>query len=166
MNVRDNDHPLALVADPAGTVTVHGDYSARVTSEDDASVYECPACLKRFSTPSNLERHHNNNRMCRQWIGMGKAAITQTGRMWDLEKVRGSEKLTGTLIRSLLDNTSQRCVGCERYYECNSALNRHYKSSLVCDRIRALGVIDSMQHVILQSSDSVSNWASITASEK
>jgi hypothetical protein len=144
------DFPLAhhTVSDDA--VTVHGEYCTHVTNNDDASVYDCPACLKRFSKPSGIERHHANNRTCSRWIALGKLAICDR-RTWNLDTVRGSEKLRGTLIKSLLDSNPDKplsCVGCEHRFETNSSMNRHYKTSLVCDRIRALGVIDSLAALV------------------
>lgn len=141
-NVQENDHPLTL---ETAEERIHGDYSARATKEDEIVVFECPACLKKFTSASNLERHLANNHACKNWIEMGKAALTDRPQ-WDLEHLRGSEKLTGTLIKSLIEGEEKttRCVACDHHFGNNSALNRHYKSSLVCDRVRALNVLNDL----------------------
>jgi hypothetical protein len=87
---RAHDEHLAL---ETADEYIHGDYS-RSPDADRVSVYACPACLKRFTSASNLDRHLVNNSTCKRWIDMGKADIG--GRTdWDLEHLRGSESLQG-----------------------------------------------------------------------
>jgi hypothetical protein len=147
MNVPHDEHPLAL---ETADEYIHGDYSTQPTDADRVSVYACPACLKRFTSASNLDRHLVNNSTCKRWIDMGKADI-DSRTDWDLEHLRGSEKLTGTLIKSLVDGTDKAtpsCVCCDHVFANNSALNRHYKTSLVCDRVRALNVLNTLACIV------------------
>lgn len=136
------EHPLE-----AGPETLHDDYSA-VRLPGAVRVAECPACGKWFTSGANLDRHLANNRACTCWLELGTTAMRTARAGGKVGAVRAANHptvfLTGNEISAILRGVDASCMLCKHAYADNSSLNRHYKTSSVCDHFRGLRVAEAV----------------------
>lgn len=119
----------------------------------------CEACTKKFVDSSSLSRHLRNFPVCQRWID--SAPQSGTASVVNIAHLRANPNLTGSSIAMALgpEGLSKRvtpkgdahdkvhvndCGACGRAFQSTSALNRHFKSSLVCDRMRANTMLESL----------------------
>jgi hypothetical protein len=85
--------------------------------------------------------------VCQRWLDSAHASGENA---LDLSMLRADPGVTGSYLAEALsggDIASGSCTDCRacgRAFESTSALNRHLRSSLVCDRWRASKVLDKL----------------------
>ena len=99
------------------------------------AVAACEACGKRFASRWNLQRHLVRSPACKAWA----CAELVTMRAASEEAVAAAP-LRGTDIEAILQPSGDDCPHCGRRFSSVSCLNRHFRSSVICDRWRALEV--------------------------
>lgn len=121
----------------------------------------CAACHKTFSTAGNLARHLASSIVCTSWLDACPAAFASSLRGspdmadWDLDRKHAfdgeprpvdttDDILTGTLLLDHLLSRDTVCPYCLRMFSTVGCVNRHYKTSLVCDRWRASKLLELM----------------------
>jgi hypothetical protein len=133
----------------------------------DAGVIVCEACTKTFLDGPSLDRHHRNFPVCQQWIDaqLDGARQSYPSSLLNISHLCANPNLTGSNLAMLLGNgggiggrsncllgetrqsngaPANDCKACGRAFSSTSALNRHFKNSLVCDRMRASALLDSL----------------------
>jgi hypothetical protein len=169
----DNDDDTvygAHATDP--TSQDHAAHTAAHTANDHAAPAAqksvCAACTKPFVNGASLARHLHNFPVCQRWIE--HAPKRSSSYLVNMKQLCANPRLTGTNLALLLasggDQISESpsradanlfrkhgCGACGREFSSPSALNRHYKSSLVCDRIRA----STLLHTIAEESKRMTN---------
>lgn len=115
---------------------------------------KCRACNRDFSTSGNLKRHQKNSHVCVNWIDnmTYKNDIHQIG--VTLEPVSiytkdftpfinaldiSSEKL----INQIIPKSDTSCKYCGREFSTISSLNKHQKSSKICDRWKQHDILEN-----------------------
>lgn len=124
----------------------HTEHNSSAANEDPGVA--CSACAKQFTSQAALARHLTNFTVCRRWIDTAHASRAQP---LDLSTLRAHPGVTGSYLAevlaggsSALDTRSCECCACGRAFSSTSALNRHFRSSLVCDRWRASELLDKL----------------------
>jgi hypothetical protein len=110
----------------------------------------CEACTKRFRNEAALARHMTNFPVCGRWVEAADASID---RRLDMRSVHANPGVTGSFLADVLasaggeDDASEprtKCRSCGRAFSTTSALNRHLRNSIVCDRWRANAVLEKL----------------------
>lgn len=139
----------------------------RLSSDADAT---CAACQRVFSTTGNLTRHLKIGTVCRDWLDMCPPALhvwsggsgmrgKKDMEEWEQERHHALDSdrpvpqdatdsfLTGTKVLECLLNSDTTCPFCHRTFSTIGCVNRHFKTSLVCDRWRATKLLELMEAV-------------------
>lgn len=119
--------------------------------------YKCGACYKNFSALWNLKRHHENTLICKLWldkvnriynIKWDNIANTNIKIPIDIKNknnipqiLNTNKIITGSFIQELLIPKNTSCPYCHRIFISISCVNRHYKTSIICDRLRAESIL-------------------------
>lgn len=106
------------------------------------TAFECISCLKKFSNKGNLKRHMDNSSVCQDWIDNynGKKEYHPI-------VANATNIITGTALQQMLIPTTPSCEVCYRAFSSIGCVTRHYKNSIVCDRIRAHNIIEKTKRV-------------------
>jgi len=101
------------------------------------NLFQCLSCLKNFSNKGNLKRHMDNSTLCQDWIDN-----YHTRKEYYPSVENFTNIITGTVLQQMLIPTGLSCGVCFRAFSTIGCVTRHYKSSIVCDRIRAYNIIE------------------------
>jgi hypothetical protein len=89
----------------------------------------CIACNKKFTAKSSLQRHHERNTVCVNWISVVKSKPIDL----DICIIDFIENLKNKITKQ--ENTETICCKyCKISYSSIGNLNKHFKSATTCNR--------------------------------
>ncbi len=95
---------------------------------------QCDACHKMFTTKSSLKRHHERNAICKKWISM-EIARPINYNMHNMSIVDFIENIKNKITVKKRKDEIIQCNQCYASFSNIGNLNKHYKTSVVCNNM-------------------------------
>ena len=101
-----------------------------VSQENIKTEIYCDACNKKFSTNGSLKRHHERNQVCKNWLSLEKPKVIN----FDMSIVEFIDNLKDK-VTTRHGNNFICCKYCNTIYSSVGNLNKHYKTTVTCNRL-------------------------------
>lgn len=99
----------------------------------------CKACQKTFTTKASLKRHEERHPLCVKWQNIDEALIPKIG----IQVIPSFLCIIEDAKRTLFNGESKgiSCNNCKKHYSNISNLNKHYETSIMCNKFALLEII-------------------------
>lgn len=105
----------------------------------------CKACNRIYSSKGNLDKHVRCSEVCQSW--MRQIGDKEDAHLYDLIQSRyiSTDDVLKALIPSII---GKACEYCRKTFESGSALHKHMRSSVVCDKWRQHHLLTNAQRLL------------------
>jgi len=133
--------------------TIYGDNSVVEQNEktEENEIISCVACYKNFTTKSSLTRHLDRSPVCKKWLSDEISAIVKC----EVENTKENNNIVSIcdfiedLKNKLITDSNFRCKHCSVTYSSVGNLNKHYKTSVACNRLAYIAFDKEIKDFVL-----------------
>jgi hypothetical protein len=99
----------------------------KIKEKKPPAEFKCEACIRIFSTQKYLDKHYNNNVVCKKWIELPKKPSM-------LKLTKGIHLIIDDLLENAItDNNKLECKFCKYIFSTKGNLHKHFNTSALCN---------------------------------
>lgn len=116
-------------------------------SSTDTNLYDCFGCGRKYSTAGALQKHCKSSLVCAKWSQYSRES-RDFPQIFDV--IQDNKVTFNDVVKSIIPASSggNKCKYCDKSFLSGSALAKHMRSSLVCDKWRLHELLMNAQRVL------------------